>query len=77
MRRESCIHNDTQTPDINCVIVTAFVLGQYFWSDVVWSSAKSSASSSLHFLASHKQGSQTEVANFDIHILVQKYVPHF
>ena len=58
------------------MVMSSLFLGKDFGSNIIGSAAERSPSAVLPVLASHQECSKSEVANFDIHVLIQEYVSH-
>lgn len=69
-------HDNTQTPDVNHVVVAFLAFLEDLRGDIVRSPAQGSSPNGVHILASDKQCSQPKVPNLGIHVLVQENVAH-
>lgn len=73
---DSNSHNDSQTPDIDHVIMALLALFQDLRCDVVWCSAKGRSADSVHITSCNQKSRETKVTNLGIHLRVEEDVAH-
>lgn len=69
-------HDDTQTPYIDHVVMASPTLLQDLGGNIVRSAAECGPSDGVHVVTSHQEGSQSEVADFRVHVPVKKNIAH-